>query len=246
MAPVTFLEYVMEQLLGPPIRRLSDGESYWPCVTCSSENLHTLPHRPEKYKDYAKCWSCGVLLDLGDVLRVYYPGELWPQHKQRIEQYKAQYAKLKAAQGEAKDDTAPAIHFLPRGRGRPVNVYMEGADLVSDQETSQEADAALAELLAKLPGGQDEFPGPKELRDALASARAVLMVCSKYQLHPQALANRCAAEAWYRSGEVWHLSRCKDPSCNAIVCRRRRGQPPLTGDEAQAIIQAAQAKRSAG
>lgn len=67
----TFLQFVCERLLGPPIKGGgSEGEAYWLCPFHNdrSPSLHTLPHRPGT-KDYWKCFGCGLWGDEFNLLR---------------------------------------------------------------------------------------------------------------------------------------------------------------------------------
>ena len=67
--PVTFLQFLCEQLLGPPLRQGgSPGESYWCCPFCDKDKFHTLPAKLGT-KDYFKCFVCNNWGDEYNLLR---------------------------------------------------------------------------------------------------------------------------------------------------------------------------------
>jgi hypothetical protein len=71
---MTFLEFVVTQLLGEPTHNgRQHGESFWDCPACGHSRFHTLPDRP-RYRHRVKCYRCGFWGDAHDVLKAVDPG----------------------------------------------------------------------------------------------------------------------------------------------------------------------------
>lgn len=65
---MTFLEYVIERMLGAPYR--TDGkQSWWVCPFCGDDTAFATLPRKDHYKDRCKCHSCGKLADEHDFLK---------------------------------------------------------------------------------------------------------------------------------------------------------------------------------
>ncbi len=78
----TFLEFVIESLLGEPTSSQDNGESNWPCPNCGHpDTFHTMPRKGGK-KDRFKCWVCNwpntsdnFRGDEHDILKFFHPHE---------------------------------------------------------------------------------------------------------------------------------------------------------------------------
>src|SRR5690349_899535 len=71
--PVTFLEYVCSELLGPPLRVCGEGEAFWECPWCGSPKFHTRPVSKQFPRQKVACYRCAQWGDAYDLLRHLYP-----------------------------------------------------------------------------------------------------------------------------------------------------------------------------
>lgn len=230
---MTLLEYVLARLAGPP--RKINGTFYWLCPFHGDTNpsLTTLPHRAG-YKDRFRCHACGAWGDEFDILRLYFPNEKYPQHRDRLDDFRLLYER-----SNQMPIAETAIPYLSPGMTR------DERDRILDEEFSPAADTAIERILAFL----DEPANPQLANDRLADANSLrvieyaLRACHDAGLHPLALAGRCAGESWFRTVEQEHLDECDDPECDTIMCRAERGLPPLTKAELKADREAREQKR---
>ena len=202
---MTFLQYLCEQLLGPPLRQGgSYGESYWTCHFCGKEKFHTFPDRPEYPKQRWSCHVCGMRGDAADLLGHLYPGEYWPQRRLRLEHYQQDY-EAEVKRGQATDTAAAPVSFSFSGE----------TGIQAPRVDRRKVALAWANLT------HDE-------RQLLLSARGVMEEKAE-GVDFNALTNYCsAAENWVKLLNDQHLEECQDPECDDYVCRAQRGLPPLT------------------
>jgi hypothetical protein len=73
---MTFLQYVLESILGPPHKDYGNGKSKWTCPVCGVRDLSTRPHKDD-LRDSFSCFNCGIwgwewqAIDLLDEQRVW-------------------------------------------------------------------------------------------------------------------------------------------------------------------------------
>ncbi len=221
---MTFLEYLLTDLIGEPIRSRGNGESYWLCPVCDSPKFHTMPHKAQ-FRDRALCWHCGFRGDAADMTQEFFPDEPWTDRQARID---AAHERYKA--GRANDLHPPGAAGMEKAKDGYLKFkYGDNYDPHVD-EFDAPADAAVLDLLQDF---KKNSPGEFELVAPFKIAERALEVCADRGLHPLAFAGRCQAEAWFRELDREHLAGCHDPNCEAAVCRRARG---WTEDEIRADI----------
>jgi predicted RNA-binding Zn-ribbon protein involved in translation (DUF1610 family) len=64
---MTFLEYVCEAVLGPPIQSYGDGKSRWECPRCGEPTFSTRQHKRGQ-RDLYSCFTCRLWGDERDIL----------------------------------------------------------------------------------------------------------------------------------------------------------------------------------
>jgi len=192
---MTFLEYVAEQLMGPPV-----CGSCWRCPYCDSHH-GSLSVRPPRdgYPIKFKCHKCQTWGDEHDLLKLFYPAEGYSLRLLRLGELHREY--------ESRVEPQP-LEFIPRGRG--------GSTKPDDDEFGEGADAAAAEIF-------EHFGKRPNLVEAFKDAEAVLTLCGKHGLDPVAFAKRCHFHAWVVEGEEAHMKVCEDFDCDFVCCRLARG-----------------------
>ena len=90
---MTFFEYELELLFGPPIRRRGDGQSNWPCPNCGHESFHSLPTKPGK-KDRTRCHRCAFGGDIHDMMVQCKVGGRYPDREALIAEWWRDYEAL--------------------------------------------------------------------------------------------------------------------------------------------------------
>ncbi len=87
---LTFLEYLVERLMGPPAYG-----STWHCPFHGDSNpsFRVLPHKPQ-YKDRWICFGCGERGDEFDFLKLYFPGEDYSARLDRMAALREEYQQL--------------------------------------------------------------------------------------------------------------------------------------------------------
>ena len=116
---MTFLEFVCEELMGPPAHR-SSGSSYWLCPIHkeSHPSFHTLPPMQGK-KDRYKCFGCGAWGDEYDILKEFFPKENFTQRRERLNemrrQYEQQHAPVYSFRGSGSTHGTAARWNMPSG-----------------------------------------------------------------------------------------------------------------------------------
>ena len=190
----TLLEYVCEQVIGPPTKSHGNGESQWPCPKCTHPRFHTLPHHT-KYKDRFRCWSCPFRGDVFDLLRHYYPRDRFPELKARLTDFQAEYDRL------------PPTRLIPTRSPIPLRGVGRN-EANSDMSTPAEIDRAWAAMTE----------GEKATMAAavgIAKARGVDVV---------GLAYYCFHSArWFAETDAAHMAECDDAECDWRCCRFARG-----------------------
>ena len=81
---MTFLEFVAERLMGPPV-----SGSNWHCPFCASRRT-SLSVRPplDGYAIKFKCHRCAMWGDEFDLVKEFYPGEDYPRRRVRLDQWR--------------------------------------------------------------------------------------------------------------------------------------------------------------
>ena len=220
---MTFLEYVAERLMGPPV-----CGSCWRCPYCDSPHA-SFSVRPPKpgYKVKFKCFRCGMWGDEYDLLKEFYPGEQYPRRRVRLDQWYRDW--------QREYQSEPVVTTT---RGRPgsiacVNAYDHDPQ---EDEFSPEADQAVVALMEYLA----DPPSDRALREMLRLVQEALTICGASGLHPVGFGARVGYEVWHRELEAEHLAECDDPDCDYICCRRARG---WTEEEIDADIEAGKQER---
>lgn len=222
---MTLLEFVCDNLIGPPVSRCGDRSTYHcPRHKDNHPSLTTFPHKPE-YKDRFKCWSCNFRGDVFDLLREFFPDENFGQHQIRLDAFRDDF------EGELKSRTIERHSPSSiRGGGRKTPTRTKNAydrDPMDD-EFSPEASSAIALLLEQI----KKMPTDYQYRDLLL-AQTTLEICAQHGLHPAGFAVRCGFQIWSRESLKQHAAECNDPHCGD-ECRAARGLPPLTKAEIEA------------
>jgi hypothetical protein len=223
---MTFLQYVCEQLIGPPTSSRSDGQSHWSCPRCGSWKFHTKPHKPE-YRDRFKCWPCDWWGDEADLLLHFHPREDYGARQDRLASLREDYDR-EMGRGAAAGHSGPSSGPV----GGPPSSSPGEAGSPRTKVDRRSLEVAWADLT-------------KDERELLADALTVLEnKVSGVDFY--ALMEYClAAENGFRLSSQQHLEWCQDPECDAWICRAARGRPPLTQEEIDAEWQAMMAKRRA-
>ncbi len=234
---MTFLEYCCERLIGPPAWR-SGGRSVWHCPR-HEDNHPSFNTRPPRdgCKDRFQCWSCGWWGDEHDLLIELRPELRYPERCRLLAAWRMAFEREQPRQPEP-------VGIFHRGLGgtEPVRVcisckmrdsdYDPGPDEFSDE--SNDAIRALLDYIGKPPSN-------RALIELLKLSERVLRICAEHNLHPLALAGRCAGEVWFRESEIEHMAECDDPDCDCRCCRLARG---WTEEEIAADIEAGQRERA--
>ncbi len=202
---MSFLEYVCQQLIGPPL-----SGSCWRCPFCNGGNSSfsvrpPMANYPVKYK----CFRCDAWGDEFDLLKFYFPNEDFSQRKERIARMEEAYQ-------------AGDFALSLRGPGsKPLqNPYDRDPRL---DEFSDEADEGVGELLRQFDASPDDLLMVAKLVRYCGKA---LSICARHSLHPLGFAGRCEYEAWSREALIEHAAQCADDDCGND-CRKLRGLPPL-------------------
>jgi hypothetical protein len=161
-----------------------------------------MPHLDGK-KDRCKCFKCGALWDIYDLLVALFPSEKYPHRKERVRQLEMDFKREGAAgasilahvQGAA--EPAP-ISQNPRGPTRSMEPK-------PDTGSADPGNVALA--WANATEGE---------REVLAAA---VGIAQRHGVDVEAFAYYAwhAAE-WVRETNAEHLASCDDPHCDARVC----------------------------
>ncbi|MGA2064139.1 MAG: CHC2 zinc finger domain-containing protein [Thermoguttaceae bacterium] len=205
---MTFLEYVAERLMGPPASR-SSGRSTWLCPFHDESNpsFCTLPPKAG-CKDRFRCFGCGAWGDEYDLMKLFYDRENFSERRDRMEQWREDWKR-----------DQPLFH---RGPGRvkvaeqvagpgndPRDVDIVWAGLTMDLEAEDISQAVALRVLSE---------AADHCKRNNVSLEALLKYWQRF-------------EEWIAETGRQHLAECTDPNCDAIVCRARRGLPPLTKAE---------------
>jgi len=204
---VTFLEYIIEQQLGPPVSR--SNRSSWHCPFHADEHpsFSTLPHKPE-YKDRWICFGCGLRGDEFDFLKSYFPGDDYNNRLQRVAALRVEYEK--------------------QGAGKPEGVCLPGSIVVSDRTPVY--------LESESPDGCHNFlrcpPLPKDLEIAFSDLSTLAATEDESPLPPCAnnpkmrlcrLLGLAAALAWDQGVSLDDLaSRCAREVVKATARARKQ------------------------
>lgn len=200
---MTFLEFICESLLGPPISRRDDGQSTWPCPNCGHRRWHTMPHHP-RYKDRFRCWACSFRGDEFDLLRYFYPREQFPDLKARLADLRSEY--------ETRDQESTSEHPVEHP-AEPTNPFLSG-----DRAGSQNPDRAIEVAWAGLNGSEIE------------TLLAALEIAHQARVPLGPLAEYAwSFLVWCEESDARHVEICDDPDCDARICRAVRGLPPKEG-----------------
>lgn len=97
--PPTFLEFILERMLGPPARRGVDYAT-WRCPFHgdSHPSFCTRPHHPD-FKDRWSCFGCAQWGDELDFLKLYYPREDYSARLERLRVLREEYKAVELANG---------------------------------------------------------------------------------------------------------------------------------------------------
>lgn len=218
---MTEFEFIAEKLMGPPTRRRGNGESEWPCPKCGHPRFHTRPHKPE-FKDRFSCWRCPDFWgDAHDLLIHFYPRMTYDEQLAWLTEARREYEAEQTA-----DTCSTSSH---RGPGSAESIRQNAYDRdPCDDEFCDEADAAIAELLALLPDGATLMPSQPS-GEALVLCRKALEICAQHGLHPAGFAGRVGYVIWVHEMLRDHAANCDDPDCGR-ECVELRARLQACGD----------------
>jgi hypothetical protein len=131
---ITFLEYVAERLMGPPVSR-SNGRATWPCPFHSPDERPSFNTLPPKAgcKDRFRCWSCGAWGDEFDLVKNFFDRENFGERRERLDKWRQDFER------DVPADDDP-VHTTPRtGRG-------QSRDAAPPRDDPSKIDAAFADL----------------------------------------------------------------------------------------------------
>lgn len=210
---MTFLEYVAERLMGPPLSR-SGGRSVWHCPR--HEDVHpSFSTRPPKpgFKDRFQCFACGFWGDVADLVKEFYPGEDYGQRRARIAAWRINFAS--EAQPEPVAINNPGMGStlgteLPRNDSRDLDVaWAAFIEDLHDWETGQTFALQIV----------------KQFKERCDQNRVSMEALLRYWLD---------FEDWKVDVDMRHYFGCLEPDCDAAICRSERGLPPLSKEEIEA------------
>ena len=213
---MTLLEFVAEQLMGPPAYRSGGGRSTWSCPRHDDNHpsFSTRPHL-EGYKDRFQCFSCGFWGDELDLLKEFYPGEGYGERLARLNAMKINHeaehppepqseTAVFSYRGGERDTTE-----RPRYWGDVSDAWADFREQVAAWETSE---ALAVQILVAL-------------RDRCRRERVAMVDVTDLWEN---------FESWKVKSDLRHLWGCDDEDCDARVCRIHRGLDPLRPEEVEA------------
>jgi hypothetical protein len=202
---MTFLEFLVEKLLGPRV-----SGTCWRCPFCDSSGPSfsvrpPSPLGPVKFK----CFRCGTWGDEHDLVK----------HLERIHNYQNRLHRLNELRDEYEREEVHTISFFFRGVGS-MNQHSNRARQDREQRLAGNAWANLthAELEALI-----------VLRQKVTSS-----VGTEVSLDAVAEYHRNFKD-WTARTDAEHRTECNDRDhCDDAPCRKARGLPPLTLEEIKA------------
>jgi hypothetical protein len=212
-----FAEALGRKLLGPPTH-FEGSCAHWSCPKCGSRKFHLRPVKAG-LKDRFSCWSCDWWGDEADLLAHFYPRETWPDRQERLRRLRGQWERGEPVKQRlvGEHQMRAVATFSSPGPGIPgQNAYDRDPQM---DHASEEADAAIAELLAY---ARDHEMGTDPDLLMFDMAAKALKLCAQYRLHPLGLAGRCDYVVWVEGTERKHRAECRDPDCDWRVCREYR------------------------
>ena len=86
---MTFLDYIAERLMGPPVSH-SGGRSYWLCPFHNDTRPSFCTLHKEGCKDRFRCYACGAWGDEYDLLKLFFDKEI-DRRKDRLDKSQEDY-----------------------------------------------------------------------------------------------------------------------------------------------------------
>jgi hypothetical protein len=200
---MTFLEYVCERLMGPPVST-SSNRSVWSCPrhTDAHPSFSTRPPK-DGFKDRFQCFSCGFWGDVFDLAKEFYPADNFGQRRTRVAAWRIDYER----------ECASSINH-------------RGGELKTVEPSKPKGDvdgawAAFMEDLKDLEIGQtfalQLFEQAQERCRGVSVEELI-----KYWRH---------FEDWMYETDQQHLAECNDPDCDAQICRAAKEWPPQAKED---------------
>ena len=206
MNAATLLEYVCEQLMGPPVSR-SCGRAVWRCPRHEDNHpsFNTLPPK-DGCKDRFRCWSCGFWGDVHDLLIEFRP-ELKGQYPERCRIL----AEMKADWKRQVSREAAVQPHLHRGDG--------------DRKPSSRDDR-----VAQMNAGTAHFEFEKVLTEweankamALQTLKEFKRICDvNHTTMEEALQSWLDFDEWVFDSELRHYAGCMEEDCDWPICVAER------------------------
>jgi len=179
---MTFLEFVMKRLHGPPP---------WSCPFCDSRR-GSFSIRPPKddYPIKFKCFRCGEWGDEYDLMKLFYPEDDYPRRKGRLDVWRLDYER-------------EGYSFRGMGRVPSVNPHYQGQDYHVIQDIHgvcmRDVEIAWADLLEDF---HDEETGENFALQVLNTFKAH---CDRNNVAMEALLRYWRRfELWSIQGEIRH------------------------------------------
>jgi hypothetical protein len=213
---MTFIEFTLRRLLGGPI---AAGPN-WMCPNCGSEKLHLwlMGDNSKQTKDRVNCWSCRWADDVAGLWKKLNP------HKY----YRDALAVL------AKWQVEWEVEEKARAQARPPRKAPTG-DKNATSGTHGRAGPTVFSSVGSVRGGKRSDRVMQDFADLdWNGIKQLVLACdqlchlAKQTTHIADLATYCREYVqWLVATEEQHLAECRDTDCDAAICRRRRGLPPL-------------------
>lgn len=209
---MTQLEFVYEQLLGPPYRRNGNGESFWRCPKCHREDnkFHSLPEIPG-VKQRGYCQIDGRMGDEKDMLQLIYPNECWGSIMGRFKQLEGMYQKSQASgKTLVLNFAGPESHHHPHSP--PTSSSSSGARGGGWRQLEQQWERLTDEERAG-------FTWLRSVQMRLERETDLLGNLLWKNVNVHNLALYCwQFDQSIQHGDEQHLRDCTDPNCDAVVC----------------------------
>lgn len=165
---MTFLENVIERLLGEPVSR-NGNRSSWRCPSCARGVIMTRTPNP-RYKDRVDCNECDFRGDEFDVMRAVHTGETFGDRKARLEKWRVEFEALNSSPENGAGEYRP-----------PAGYDYDGEAM----------DSAFCDILKQMRKARKAWAKDRPL-DRMRAAVYIVAVADSHSVPVEALMSRCA------------------------------------------------------